>query len=253
MCAVRCMAHMLFFQNREPPGRPILHPRITHMIVILGSRYDAVAEALVRAWPHAALCSAEDLLRPGWCYHPGSADGLRWVVDGSVVPDPEVTGVYVCRNAVHAEELMQVHPDDRAYLAAETHALLVALLASTQARVVNPVFEGVFGHDTLRPERWMRLAAGLGINVCPRRVSSEQMEAWPGDIATIVTVLGQRVWSGTAGTVQNASRSLVAAAGMVYGRVAFDREGRFVAVSFEAAPTDESCSALGCYLAGAPL
>lgn len=223
------------------------------MIVILGSRYDPLAVALVGAWPNAALCSAEDLLRPGWRYQQGSADSLRWVVDGNVVPDSEVTGVYVCRNAVHAEELMQVHPDDRVYLAAETHALLVALLASTGARVVNPVFEGVFGHDALRPERWMRLAAGLGIDVQPRRVSSEQIEASAGGIATIVTVLGQQVWSATAGPLQEASRRLVAAAGMVYSRAAFDSEGRFVAVSFEAVPTDDSCAALGRYLAGAPL
>ena len=55
------------------------------MIVVIGSRHDPVATSMVEALPAAALCSAEDLTRPGWVWPLASPEAARWVVDGSVV------------------------------------------------------------------------------------------------------------------------------------------------------------------------
>ena len=131
------------------------------VIVVAGSRHDPVATDLAEQWPDAALCSAEDLTASGWIWPSRPGDGpATWVVDGAVVPDSQVTGVFVRRATVYAEELTATHPDDRAYLAAEAHAFLVYVLHRTAATVVNPVDDGgAFGESALRPEHWMAVAA----------------------------------------------------------------------------------------------
>src|SRR5262245_60155267 len=125
------------------------------MILILGSRHDLVARELASSWNGAALSTAEDLTQPGWSLPPGERESQTWVAGGKRVEDSAVTGIFLRRSAVYAEELQSTHPDDRAYLAAESHAFLVAMLARTRARVANPVCDGSMGEETLRPDRWM--------------------------------------------------------------------------------------------------
>ncbi len=221
------------------------------MIIVLGSRHDPAAVGLVEAWHGAALCSAEDLGRPGWRLRSGCTKDLRWVVDGRVVPDRDITGVCVRRTTVYPEELSAVHAADRAYAAAECTALLVALLAATRARVVNPVREGALADAALRPERWLQMAGRLGIPVRPVRASSHS----PGRrsrVGHVVTVLREHVWGSPSDELSKAARELVKTAGMVYGRVAFDERKRFVGTALQPRPTDDACAELGRYLAGNP-
>ncbi len=164
------------------------------MIVVLASRHDEVAADLVARWPAAALCSAEDLIQRGWAW-PATAKGsaATWVIGGKIVPDEHVTGVFVRRSTVYAEELTRTHPDDRAYLAAETHAFLAYVLSSTAARVVNPVDEGgAYGEAALRPERWMQAAVEAGVALAPLRVRSSGRQHAPVR-ATSFEVVGEQV------------------------------------------------------------
>src|SRR5215212_2593616 len=135
------------------------------MIVVVGSSHDSVATDLVALWPQAALCSAEDLVSPGWVWR--QPVSKTWIVDRKHISDDQVTGVFVRRASVYAEELLTTHPDDRAYLASEIHAFLVFVLASTSARVFNPINEGAFGEAALRPHHWTQLALQLGIPLRP--------------------------------------------------------------------------------------
>src|SRR4029450_746262 len=90
----------------------------------------------------ARPCGAAHPPPPGWRWPVASPEPARWVVDGRVVDDHEVTGVFVRRTHVYPEELVSTHPDDRAYLAAESTAFLIFVLSRTAARVVNPVAAG---------------------------------------------------------------------------------------------------------------
>ena len=121
-----------------------------------------MAVALVESWPAAALCSAEDLTRPGWVWRSPPSGGARWVVDGRLIADDDVTGVFVRRSTVYPEELLSTHADDRAYLAAEAHAFLVFVLATTRALVANPVGDGSLGEESVRAERWIAAADESG-------------------------------------------------------------------------------------------
>jgi hypothetical protein len=109
------------------------------VIAVLASRLDPEARALCATWSAAgaSLLSAEDLGRAGWVFRPGhAAEGVA-VVAGQRVRATELSAVLTRRPAVLAEELGGIAPADRAYVAAETNAFLVAWLGALPCRVVN--------------------------------------------------------------------------------------------------------------------
>ena len=214
------------------------------MIVVLGSRHDPVAVELVGAWPGAALCSAEDLTRPGWVWRSPSAGAARWVVDGRVVADDEVSGVFVRRSTVYPEELRSTHPDDRAYLAAEAHAFLVFVLGTTGARVANPVFDGSLGDESVSAERWLGAADEVGVPVAPLRMASDRAPSRPAR-QSIVEAVGDEVFGAApAGTLAGA-RCLCARLGLTWASFAFDGRQRLRSVSTSRPPGSDARRALG--------
>ena len=214
------------------------------MIVVVGSRYDGVAATLVEAWPSAALCSAEDLTQPGWAWTPDPRAGQTWVVGGVAVGDECVTGVFVRRSLVYPEELVSTHPADRAYLAAEAHAFLVFVLATTRATVVNPVADGTLGEETLRPDRWMRAAADAGLPVAPLRLTNRT--AARRRLRTIeVEVVGDRAFGAAP---ERTTRGVLALAGRLHinwATFVFDGRHRLITVTGARPPGAEAVAALG--------
>jgi hypothetical protein len=213
------------------------------MIVVVGSSHDSVATDLVASWPQAALCSAEDLVSPGWVWRHGQPASRTWIVDKKEVSDDRVTGVFVRRASVYAEELMTTHPDDRAYLASEIHAFLVFVLASTSARVVNPINEGAFGEAALRPHRWIHLASQLGISIRPLRVSSEPRR--PVRYRTFtVEVVGDEVFGDAPANLHESARRLAEALEIGWGVFVFDTRKRLVTVTTARRPSEVAAAAL---------
>lgn len=47
------------------------------------------------------------------------------------------------------------------------------VLATTAARVINPVSDAGFGEEALRPHRWTAFASEVGVSIRPLRVSTE--------------------------------------------------------------------------------
>ncbi len=222
------------------------------MIVIVGSRHDAVAAGLLETWPGASLCSAQDLTQAGWSWGVPQGADSRWVIDGRVVPDAEVSGVFVRRSTVYPEELLSTHPDDRRYLAAEAHAFLVFVLSASRARVANAVFDGAYGDEALQPERWMPVAQQLGIAVAPLRLASGRTVTPPGRSVIVEAVEGQVF--GTASPRQHeAARKLMHSLGLLSASFAFDGRSRLVTISGTRPPADRGALAsLGRLLSGAP-
>lgn len=233
------------------------------MIVVLGGRHDPVAAALVAAWvaafanaqPGAALCSAEDLCAPGWVWPLAGDDaGRRWVVQGRAVADSAISGVFVARSAVHAAELHGTHPRDRAYLAAELTAFVAHLLASTAARVTAPVVDGAFGDATLRPERWMPLAAQCGLAPPPLRLQSAAPPLPPAWQAWPVDVVGPKCFGRGLDRLparrREGAAQLVAALGLAWARLIFDGTSRLRLIGTVAVPDPRALTALGRALSG---
>jgi hypothetical protein len=208
------------------------------VIVVLGSRHDTVATDLVQLWPDAALCSAEDLTRPGWFWPSQPEAGpATWVIDGAVVPDSRVSGLFVRRATVYAEELTGTHADDREYLAAEAHAMLVYALHRTGATVVNPVTDGgAFGEAALRPEHWMAVAASAGAHVAPLVLRSTRRPR-PATATTLVEVVGTQTVGDVAATLGDVAVSVCAALELEWAVLAFDRRRRLTAITTRSRPS----------------
>ncbi|MFC5647311.1 hypothetical protein [Kitasatospora cinereorecta] len=141
---------------------------------MLASRHDPDAVRVVTAsGGRARLLTAEDLTREGWRWRLGDGAGTA-VVAGEVVEAAEIDAVLVRRPTVAAAELSWIVPADRAYVAAELHAFLVAWLVSLAAlgcRVVNRPTAGCLSGPGWRPERWTALATRIGLPAAPARRS----------------------------------------------------------------------------------
>lgn len=209
------------------------------MIVVLGSRHDAAATALVERWPHSALCSAEDLVSEGWVWEERRR---TWVIDGARVDDREVTGVFIRRAGVYPEELITTHQADRAFLAAECRAFLMYVLATTGARVVNPVSDGAFGEEALRPERWTPRATELGIAIRPLRITHDGPMSLPSSVTAIEVAAGEVF--GDASSLHDPARALTSALSLAWGVLLFDEDGRLVTITTSRAPSDAAASVL---------
>jgi hypothetical protein len=214
------------------------------MIVVVGSRHDSVATDLVASWPRAALCSAEDIVSLGWVWPHRQLSSRTWIVNTKQVRDEDVTGVFIRRPTVYAEELATTHPADRAFLASEVHAFLMFVLATTSARVVNPVCNGAFGEEALRPERWSAVASEIGISVRPLRVTSEPQRRTRYRIYE-VEVVGGEVFGDAPARVLDGARRLADALGLEWSVLLFDARHRLVTVTGARRPSDAAAAALG--------
>jgi hypothetical protein len=135
------------------------------VIAVLASRLDPESRSVVDGWSSvgAALLSAEDLVSPGWTFSVGDPRGGTAVVDGRQIGTADISAVLTRRPSVLPEELGRIHPADRAYVAAETNAFLVAWLSALPCVVVNrPTTTSLCGPawDALH---WQCAAARIGL------------------------------------------------------------------------------------------
>lgn len=218
------------------------------MIVVVGSRHDSVATRLVARWPGAALCAAEDLTRGGWVWRHAHPASRRWVVGGQRVRDADISGVFLRRSAVYAQELVGTHADDRDFLAAEAHAFLTCVLASTSARVINPVVDGAFGEEALRPEHCAEAAVRLGIPLVPVRVSSHPRRYRRARTHEVEVVAGES-FGAAPERVHVRARELAREMRLCWVVTVFDARQRLLALTQARAPSDEASDVLGRVLA----
>lgn len=88
-----------------------------------------------------------DLSRPGWRYVAGEPEEARAVADGEVLAAADVGGVLCRIGALVEADLPHIHPADRAYVAAEMNAFLLAWLSQ---------FRGARGAEPVPYELWGR-------------------------------------------------------------------------------------------------
>jgi len=218
------------------------------MLAVIGSRHDAVAVGLTELWPNAELCAAEDLISPGWSW---GMNGKRrtWVIGGQRCADEEVTGVFLRRSTVLPEEFLGLHPEDRRFAAAEAGAFLTFVLATTSGRVINPVVDGGFGEESIRPERWMASAQALGVAIRVPRISDSRPLGLPTRVAWRVEVVGAEVFGDAPKSVIEAARKVADAERLAWVAIAFDSRLRMLGMTCSAAPSHDATAALGRLLA----
>ncbi|WP_224371807.1 hypothetical protein [Hyalangium versicolor] len=168
------------------------------MLLVLASRYDLPARKLVQRWTEhgAALVTPDDLCAPGWRYDDGPAEELRALIGGVPLRAADLRGVYVRLPAVTEGELALIRGEERAYVAAELTAFLLAWLTRLPCSVINRPRANSLAGPAWRPEQWLHAANREGLPVVPLRRSTSVPGTYaPGEEPTQpgmqVTVVGQ--------------------------------------------------------------
>jgi hypothetical protein len=193
------------------------------VLAILASRLDVAARDLVSAWSTAgaALVSAEDLSSEGWAFRVADPGGGTAVVDGRRVNVRELRAVVTRRPAVVAEELAWIDADDRAYVAAEANAFLVAWLDALPCKVVNRPTPTSLCGPAWEPVHWGAAAARAGVSWTVES-SGESHD---------VVVIGDRCLGARSTVEERDARALAQAAGVELLGVQFCEQGAHAATA----------------------
>lgn len=205
-------------------------------LVILAGTWDERARALAERWSGAGavLLSPPDLSLQGWRLQPRNPGAFRAVIGARWLRASEIGSVLVRLPYVSADELPHIAPSDRAYVAEEMTAFLLAWLTELPCLVVNRPTPSCLAGPALRDEQWVRLASSRGIPCRPvlRRVRlDESREAPRTSVRTTVTVVGKRQLGEAHPSLTKHAACLATAAGVDVLAVHFDGadgDGRLV-------------------------
>jgi hypothetical protein len=138
--------------RKKVPSKPIL---------ILAGATDDLARALAQRWAAsgARLLLPRDLLHAGWQYRLGRANDSVTVVDGERFRARELAGVLTRLTTIFPQELVEVVPEDRSYIAAEINAFLVAWLSALPIPVLNRATPTCLSGPNWRHEQWVHVAS----------------------------------------------------------------------------------------------
>lgn len=167
------------------------------MLVVAANRYDQVAQDLVSRWSvlGARLLTCADLSLCGWKYPLSMTNRSTAVIDGQIIPIEEITGVLILLPCVFEEELVEILPGDRAYVAAEMTAFLLSWLSELKCPVLNRPTSTCLSGPYWRQERWVYTAAQMGIPIQPiykhAVLSANTSSALPSECFVSVTVVGK--------------------------------------------------------------
>lgn len=105
-----------------------------------------------------------DLSTPGW-YYDDRKENNRCVIGEEILPIRNIDGVITRLPAITQDQLPQIIPSDRFYLASEMTAFLLAWLNSLNCPKLNEPTASCLSGPYLHPEQWVNFAAKLGIPV----------------------------------------------------------------------------------------
>lgn len=136
------------------------------LLVVAGAWDDVARDFVARHEPSgAALLVPRDLSRRGWHFRLGDPAASVVLTGSRRFRLREVGGVLIRLAAVTEADLPHIVADDRAYVAAELTAFLLALLTTADIPVVNRPTPQCLCGPAWRDEKWRRVAHRLGIPV----------------------------------------------------------------------------------------
>ncbi len=198
------------------------------MIVVVASSHDTRARNIVAHWGSqcAAMLTAEDLSRPGWSFSAPRTSGGVAVIGGERVRCSEISGILTLRPCIFQGELADIHADDRAYVAAEMNAFLLAWLAAQSCPVLNRPSAWCLAGPNWRPEQWTQAAARVGIPVHTRRRHVPGAGSASEDAIAEVIAVGERTFGFDDLIFAGWARRLARAAGVALLCARFSQEDR---------------------------
>lgn len=153
---------------------------------------------------------------------------------GSTFSSLDLSGVLTRFYEVPGYELAHIAPEDRAYVSSEMSAFLLAWLSSLPCAVLNRPTPGCLCGPNWRVERWINLAATMGIPVDPVRRSTTTGGVDQAAEEVRVTVVGDACLGEVHPALQDHARRLARASHLELLEVRFstpDADGRLRSAS----------------------
>ena len=208
------------------------------VVLVLASRRDAAAAAFAadRADSGVRLMTPDDLSQEGWVFRLDDPARGTAVLAGQPLRAAAIAGVLTRLPGVTEHDLPQIAPDDRAYVAAEMNAFLLAWLTELRCPVVNRPTPQCLSGPPWRQEQWVLAARRLGIPARPvvRRETDGVTAAADIEPEHAVTIVGRRHFGADDDLSIERAHALADAAGAQLLTIAFDGGGhdaRFVSAS----------------------
>jgi hypothetical protein len=142
------------------------------MLLVVTSAFDP-ALPLLQADPRVTVLVPAHLSQPGIVYQPLRGGDARLSGSRGPLRMQDVEGVVTCIARVGERDLPHVHPDDRAYVAAEMTAFLAALVSELRCPVFNPPTGAHLGGLSWTPQHAWRVAREAGLRACARAACEE--------------------------------------------------------------------------------
>ena len=197
------------------------------MILVFASAYDPNSVSLAARWAahNANLLTCNDLSVAGWRHDLQSQAASTAVVGGRVIPVQEIKGVLIRWPGVFAQELTQITPADRDYVAREMMAFLVSWFSTLKCSVINQPTPVNLTGPAWRQEHWVQAAAQIGMPVMKVQrdvvLGSDNAEPSLPSTATNVTVVGEQCFGDVDETLRKQSIRLAKFAGVSLLTVSF--------------------------------
>jgi hypothetical protein len=177
------------------------------VVLVVASGFDSAAQALVARWrgEGARLLTPSGLSRPGWIFDPERPERSVAIIEDEVIQLGDIRGVCTRLGAVTTGDLAHVVPEERAYVAAEMTAFLLAWLSAMSCPVVNRPTPLNLAGPSWRSDQWARAAARAGLVTHPvrRRVppydaasssKSEGSDEFAAEPSMSVSLIGARMF-----------------------------------------------------------
>jgi hypothetical protein len=200
------------------------------MIVIVASRFDASACRFKDRWTGggAHLFTCADLSISGWRCRLNDQYNSTAIIEGLTTKQSDIAGVLTRLRWVWGGELVNIVPEDRAYVAAEMSAFLVFWLSGLICPILNrPTANSLNGPGWDR-ERWNFEASKVGMRTTPirRRASLASPSTWDVEVhdrqrQVSVTVVGNNCVGDAHVTLLEQARRLASAAKVDFLSVQF--------------------------------
>lgn len=203
------------------------------MVVVLANCDDETAQTFARHYRSRAvrLLTPPDLSLPGWSYSPGQVQTSQAVVSGRRVPARRIAGVITRLAAVREQDIPHIQETDRAYVAAEMNAFLLAWLTELPCPILNRPAPSCLAGRWWCHEQWIQAAHQLGIPVAPihhdaAHGGSHRIPGSARSRAVTVTLVGQQHFGCQDAVTLARARALARAAGVEFLEVCFTSPGR---------------------------
>jgi hypothetical protein len=204
------------------------------MLLILANAQDQRGTALRQIWDNAgaALATPGDLSHAGWSFDPAAPGTGYAVIEHHRVPSKDIEGICVLLPAVLESDLPHIAPGDRGYVAAEMTAFLCAWLTGLPCPKANQPFPYCLCGPNWRTERWIHLAARLGLPTrgAVRSVGRPEPAPDVGAATETVVVVGDQVFGQVDRTAAGWATLMADAAGvrLLNVQIGNDADGTFV-------------------------